>query len=148
MLLIWFLAIKVYKKKNKEDQTKTEKYISGIYAYIPFYTNIYNEYTNKATILCQQYNIHKNLSHIDILRYVRKQLSSYPTMSLQKAVDDYYKIQHREMIISEMEKQRSVLTDIQKENREFYASALDELERGNQIARDIRESVDYIRYWK
>lgn len=37
---------------------------------------------------------------------------------------------------------------LQKENREFYASALDELERGNQIARDIRESVDYIRYWK
>ena len=146
--IVWFLAIRFYKKKNTEEQTKSEKYISGIYAYIPFYTNIFNEYSNKASGLCSQYNIHKNLSHIDILRYVRTQLTSYPSMSLQKAVDDYYEIQHREMMLNEMQKQRSVLNEIQKENREFYSSALKEIERGNQIARDISESVDYIRYWK
>lgn len=148
VLSIWFFAIRFYKKKNHEDQRKTEKYISGIYAYIPFYTEIFNNYTNKAEVFCQQYNIHRNFNYLDIVSYVRRQLTSYSTLSLQKAIQNYYDMVHKEQMLGELQKQNRSLTQIQEENREFYHNVLSEMERGNQIARETQESVDYIRYFK
>lgn len=146
ILVFVFVVIRM-NKKNRKDREKAEKYISGIYAYIPFYVKICEEYGQKSSAICQQYSIHPNLAHTSVLSYVRKQLASYPTMSIYKAVDDYYEIQHRQDVIGKLNDQKQVLLNIQKENKKYYEDVLAELERGNAIQRDIRDSVNHIRYW-
>lgn len=148
IIFIYLFIIKYFKKKNKEEREKVEKYNSGIYAYIPYYENIRQDAENKISSLCGTYNVHPSLKNISAVSYVRKQLSSYSTMSLQKAIDDFYEMQHRESMLNEAQRQSSILTNIRKDNQEFYDKALERMDESNQIERDIRESVDYIRYWK
>lgn len=148
ILLIYFFAIRYFRNKTKKERKEVEKRKAGLLAYIPYYENIRRNAEKSILSLRRSYNIHANLAHIGIVSYVRKQLSCYSNLSLVRAVDDFYEIQHREMMLSESQKRNSILTDIQKSNQQFYDSALEKMDESNRIARDISESVDYIRYWK
>lgn len=146
VLFVYIFLIKRYKRKNKEERIKVEEHCSGIYAYLPYYESICSEYQQKIYDLQCKYNIHNNMCAVGVIDYVKSVLISTSTVSLNSAINDYYQMQHNEMMRDEARRQTNKLEDIRKENQEHHIENLKKLEDIRRIESQQLESLNEIRY--
>ncbi len=141
------IVYKKIKKKNLEDRTKVERDISGIYAYIPYYQKVSEEYRNKALQLQATYNIHNNICAVGTLQYIKNILVSNSRVSLKEATDDYFDYIYKEQMLSEAQRQTSQIEQMRKENQQYYDSVLEKMDDIIDIENRTLDSVNYIRYY-
>lgn len=146
LILFWRFIIKKFKNKNSQERIDTEKYQAGIYAYIPYFQGIYDEFQKREDALCAKYNIHNNVRTIGLIDYVKSVMVSSSTVSFIEALDDYYRIQQNEMILDEIRRGNSILKETQKMNQEYYEKRLQNDAEIIEIGRQACEHLNHLRY--
>ncbi|MBQ8574943.1 MAG: hypothetical protein IJ447_02720 [Clostridia bacterium] len=148
LAFVVFLASFIIKKSEKKHFLNDISSSTSGFEVLNEINNKLSQAKQQSNSFYQRYTVPVQLQNPPATRYVYQILRDYPNVSMSDAVNDFYRLQHEEMLRDEIKKQTIETQKLREDNERQHREAMKEAQYGNRLRREANNTLNDIRWYK